>query len=180
MIKSIIVGISLALASGAPVYAADAGPSGPAAPKAAVVVACEAYVYKGTGTNLCGAHPTATDLDCAQLAKPVTVVVKGVDPWNLDIDADGVGCDLPAGPASSSASASASAKPSASASTSSGPAAATAGTSSTSSTSAVTDAGSLPLTGPSPWVLGGLGVLVLAVGGAAVVATRRRRARFEA
>lgn len=180
MIKSFIVGATLALTSGAPVYAADAGPSTPAGPKMATVVACEAYVYKGTSTNLCGAYPTAKDLDCKQLTKPVQLVAKGTDPWRLDSDGDGVGCDLPAAGGSSSASASASAKPSASASTSSGPAAATAGTSSTSSSSAVTDAGSLPLTGPSPWVLGGIAVLTVGLGGLAVVATRRRRARFQA
>lgn len=177
MISTILAATAAAVLAGAPVYQVPSGPpSAPAAPKAATVAACEAYVYKGSTTDLCGAYPTAKDLDCKLLAKPVQLVTKGVDPWGLDRDGDGIGCDIkPSGSASASSSASASPSASASSSSSAAPSASGATT-----TEAHPDSGpQLPLTGPSGWWLFAVGS-VLVMGGLAVfAAVRRRRVTFK-
>lgn len=178
MISTILAATTAAVLAGAPVYSVPSGPPpAPVAPKVATV-ACEAYVYKGTTRDLCGAHPTAVDLDCKQVILPVKVVVKGVDPWRLDADGDGIGCDLkPSGSASASASKSASA--SASASSSVTPRASTSSSSSTTAAAAADAGPTLPLTGTSTVVLvsGGAAFVLLGLVGFAL--TRRRRTRFE-
>lgn len=181
MIKAIIAGVALAVLSGAPVYASEpSAPPAPVAPKAAATVACEAYVYKGTTRNLCGAHPTAVDLDCKQVILPVKVVVKGVDPWRLDADGDGVGCDIkPSGSASASASKSASASASASSSSSAKPRASTGSSSSTTAAAAADSGPTLPLTGTSTVLLVSGGAAFVALGLVGFALTRRRNARFE-
>lgn len=153
---------------------------------------CAAYVLKGTQTSLCATFPGDADRDCKQIGKPVALVKKGTDPWLLDRDGDGFGCDggpKPSGSASPSASASASASPSASASSSASPSASVSTPGSTPATTPPTTepdtvpptAGGpeLPLTGPSGWVLGGVGLMAVLVGGVAWMAARRRT-RFEA
>jgi hypothetical protein len=54
---------------------------------------CAAYRYTGSQDTLCDKYSGARDVDCSEIGYQVTVVVRGVDPWALDRDGDGRGCD---------------------------------------------------------------------------------------
>lgn len=127
---------------------------------------CEAYVYTGTNVTLCDRFP-GVDLDdvkCSEVGYRVTLKGK-LDPWGLDGGGDnigtvGVGCE------------SYELRPKPSPSNSSSAPGGAGGNGED------TDAGGLPVTGPAAPALVGLGVLVIAVGGAAVYLVRRRKVRF--
>jgi LPXTG-motif cell wall-anchored protein len=124
--------------------------SPPAKPKK-----CDAYVYAGTKQSLCDRFASASEVDCKDVKWRVRLL-GDEDPWKLDDDRDGMGCeanrlkptDDPAPPAAGAGGGQ--------------------------------SAGSLPVTGASVPVLGGVAALLLVGGGAALVATRRRRTRFTA
>lgn len=162
------------LATGAPVYATEsAAPSASAstepsasasaAPPSAPAAApeCAAYTYFGTKTSLCADFGGRTEVDCAAIGYRVALKNKAVDPWRLDQDGNGVGCQ------------SCGRKPTPSATPSATP--------STETPAAGGQGPTLPLTGPGTGalVLGGMGVVgVLA--GVTVYAVGRRRQRFQA
>lgn len=126
--------------------------SPPAKPKK-----CKAYVYAGTKQTLCDRFPGERGkVNCDDVKFRVTLVDAANDPWGLDGNRGekGVGCESkPLKPTDN-------------------PPAAGAG--------AGQSAGSLPVTGASVPVLGGVAALLLVGGGAAVLVARRRRTRFTA
>lgn len=131
-------------------------PTSPAATTPAAPAQCTAYVYAGSKVSLCTDFPGSTERACAPegpVKFQVRVVSPEVDPWALDADEDGIGCDALPVKASSTQTASASPDP---------------------------DAASLPLTGSGASFVALVGALVLALGVALVVGLRRRTRRFEA
>jgi LPXTG-motif cell wall-anchored protein len=125
--------------------------SPPAKPKK-----CEAYVYTGTEQNLCDRFASASEVDCKDVKWRVSLVGDN-DPWRLDANnrgKPGVGCEanqlMPAPGAGAGAGGGGKAE------------------------------ASLPVTGASVPVLGGVAALLLVGGGAAVLLARRRRTRFTA
>lgn len=54
---------------------------------------CAAYAYVGTSTTICDRFPGNQDRNCPALDGTVKLVVKGTDPWRLDRDKDGTGCE---------------------------------------------------------------------------------------
>jgi len=75
-------------------------PPPPSSPPAADPKDCEAYETK-TGTDLCEYTEENGDaLNCEDISdadRPVKVLVVGTDPFDLDRDGDGVGCELDPG-----------------------------------------------------------------------------------
>lgn len=137
------------------------------APAYAKTVDCAAYV------GLCDQFPSANSVNCSDIGHQVQVVVPGVDPWNLDADDDGTGCE-------SSAPAPTSAPPTSAKPTSSK----TAQTSQSTSRPETTEEGvagpTLPKTGPGAPLAALVGGSI-ALGGAVLLwLVRRRRERFEA
>lgn len=112
---------------------------------------CSAYRYvSDTNGNICGDFPGDDDRDCgADNIEPVKLLF-GSDPWRLDRDDDGTGCE----------------------------ASETGAGSGNSSNVERNGAATLPKTGPGMVV--GIGGVVLAAGIAAFAVARRRRVRFEA
>jgi LPXTG-motif cell wall-anchored protein len=153
-----------------------------AAPAQAVEApaACAAY-------NLCAEFPGSADRDCGpgsgEIGHPVQLVNPAVDPWRLDDDNDGIGCESESGPPPTTAPPSTA--PPASPSPSKSPAASPSEKPSPSpsrSTAAAGVAGGdsqLAVTG-APVYLALVAGLVLVAAGAGLVAARRRRIRFVA
>ncbi len=54
---------------------------------------CSAYAYLMTDTTICDLFPGNKDRNCEQLKGKISVINKGTDPWKLDRDRDGVGCE---------------------------------------------------------------------------------------
>ncbi len=54
---------------------------------------CAAYTYVGTSTTICDRFPGSADKDCPDLKGTVKLKVTGTDPWRLDRDKDGKGCE---------------------------------------------------------------------------------------
>lgn len=119
---------------------------------------CSAYTYVGTATTICDRFPGAADRDCPQLNGTVKVRTSGVDPWRLDRDGDGTGCDG----AALTPAAAAPGEPAPATSSPAAPGAAT-----------------LPKTGPGMPVLVG-GAAVAAGAGALLLLSRRRKITFSA
>lgn len=134
------------------------------APAFAGTTDCEAYTYKANSLSLCSEFPDETEVDCPQIGQPVRVTVVGTDPWQLDADDDGFGCETETGGSGGVDGIVPTAAP-----------AADAGTDGT-DTEAVPQ---LPDTGLSGTWLAGGAVLLAAGAGTALIA-RRRRYRFEA
>jgi hypothetical protein len=173
---------------GAPVYAP------PAFATEGETQGCEAYTYKGATAegNVCAEFPNKPGkddpYDCGDLkGKTLVLLNPADDPWTLDADKDGWGCEGPnegpgnPGPNPSESSSSPAPKPSESTS-SSAPAPSK---SSSSAPGAVETEDNdnepqLPVTGPSGWVLGTVGVLLAGLGVAAFALTRRRNTKFTA
>ncbi len=140
-------------------------------PAMAAAPACEAYTYEGGG-SVCDTYLADADRDCPDFARPL-MLTGTADPWRLDADKDGWGCEdsddgTPGGGGSVPT-----AEPV---------------DDTTEPDTAVppaegggSDAGeALPDTGSSvPLVLGSSGAAMVLVGGA-VLAVRRRRIRFQA
>lgn len=61
---------------------------------AAAAAPCENYTYR-SGESLCADHPGPADVDCGDLSGPVQI--NGSDPWRLDRDDDGTGCETAGG-----------------------------------------------------------------------------------
>lgn len=120
--------------------------------------ACESYETP-SGGDLCGYEETEGDLDCGDIEaadRPVKVLDAGkVDPYGLDADGDGVGCEVEPSDEPSE-------EPSVAPSASTPPAA----------------GGGLPITGASltGFAIGGS----LLVGAGAALVLWRRRVRFTA
>ena len=165
--------IGTALAFGSPVYAAE---------PLSKVVGCEAYAYTGGAGGFCADFPGTADRNCPEIGFQVTLV-KGadVDPWDLDKDGDGKGCDAEGMPIKPIPSTTPSPKPTV---TSKPP------TQSPKPSPSVTrssrpvpnpepETEELPLTGPSPWVFGGVGLAAVTLGGLGAYLSRRRQS-FEA
>jgi LPXTG-motif cell wall-anchored protein len=123
-----------------------------AAPAQAAAEDCAAYV------NLCADFPGSADRDCPQIGHPVQLVNPANDPWRLDDDNDGVGCEVDATPTKK-----APAKPKPSRSAAGG-----------------TTEGRLPVTGAPVGALVGAGAGVLVLGAGGVWLARRRRTRYVA
>lgn len=66
---------------------------GAPAQAAAKAEGCAAYTYIGTSTTICDRFPGNADRDCPQLDGTVKVKSRGTDPWRLDRDKDGTGCE---------------------------------------------------------------------------------------
>lgn len=54
---------------------------------------CAAYAYLKTDTTICDKFPGSADRDCPDIKGTVHLVNKNSDPWKLDRDKDGVGCE---------------------------------------------------------------------------------------
>lgn len=187
ILAAFALAIALAAATGSPAYAteesapasapasAEAPASAPASADASEPAeqpnkppACAAYTYYGTETSLCDDHPGDADRTCSDVGYRVQLKDSSVDPWDLDglsggdRGVVGIGCEsFPRKPV----------KPTVS------PTAAP----TTDSTAVPPPAGpSLPVTGPSGWLLGGIGAALMLGGLAAYAAVRRRQTRFEA
>lgn len=168
----ILAGLVAVLLGGAPAYATEVKAD-----------SCAAYVFRGTQTTLCGQFPGNTDRDCPEIGKPVDLVKKGSDPWALDNDKDGRGCDDVSTSPSPSPSKT-TVKPSPSKTTkapTATPSRTRTGkpTPSRSTSSAAVSGPTLPKTGAPGGLLTGLGILSLVGGALAVWAVRTRRTRFE-
>lgn len=115
--------------------------------------------------------PITDDIDCSDpvITQPIELNVPGVDPYKLDDDGDGIGCEGESTPSTSpSPSKSPTKKPSASPS----PRA--------TKTPAVTSNGpELPRTGSNMPFIIGVGVTVLVAGSLLAFATRTRKVRVE-
>lgn len=140
----LVAGVA-AVTLGAPVYAAEA-----------TTRECSAYVYAANGVSLCADH-AAGDVDCKRIGAPVSLA-GGADPWRLDRDGDGRGCETQTGSAPTPAS------------------------SPSRTTTEAGTGGTLPLTGPGAPVYVAAGVSLTAAGGALalLLVARRRRLRFRA
>lgn len=160
-------------------------PSQAAAPSAA----CDAYVYKGTTVSLCDDFPGSTDRDCGPkgaIKHPVTLIDKAEDPWRLDGDNDGTGCDKGAGqtpwtppvqptttkPTHKPTHHTTSPTPKTSRSTAHNAVGV--------QTSDTASADHLAITGPSTGTLVGVAGCIVAAGVGAFIAARRRRRKFQA
>jgi LPXTG-motif cell wall-anchored protein len=144
-----------------PAHAVDATPK------------CAAYV------DLCDEFPGDADQNCAPngaIDHPVTLVNPANDPWDLDRDHDGIGCD-DAGSASPTPTKS---TPSPTKSASKAPTHRPSPTPSRSAVASGAGGSELPVTGtPAGVIAGGAAGLVM-VGAVAAVVARRRRIRFNA
>ncbi len=80
--------------SPAPSTSASASPPGPVAksPTPKPAQDCAAYLYAGSTVNLCGQFPAGKDVDCKAIGYKIQLAGKA-DPWRLDADQDGVGCE---------------------------------------------------------------------------------------
>lgn len=105
---------------------------------------CDAYTYP-SGGSLCTDFPGPEDVDCAEIVGQVTLVNNAQDPWLLDVDADGVGCEVESPGVT------------------------------TTPVGSVSGEGELPLTGAPVVALVLAGVGALAFGGLVLLAVRRRR-----
>ena len=180
--KKVLFALATALAlviAPAPAMAEPSAPvSAPAAGIAAKVTPdCAAYAYRGSGVSVCATHPGSAKRNCTQIGHPVRVRIAGVDPWRLDADDDGTGCDKSnfpehVAPSPAPSSSSPSVRPSKSVRPD-GP--------TPSTTAARPGAGpTLPLTGPGAPVYVAVGVGALVTGALLWAAARRRRNRFVA
>lgn len=167
---------------GAPVYAP------PAFATETETQGCAAYTYKGATAegNVCADFPnTQKDYDCDNLKGKVLVLLNPADdPWGLDADKDGWGCEGPnEGPGNpepnpSESSSSPAPKPT---KTTSNPTPIQSSSSAPNSVSAEDnedDEPQLPVTGPSGWALGAAGILLAGLGVTAFALTRRRNTKF--
>jgi hypothetical protein len=144
----------------------------PTPASAAAAEDCAAYV------DLCDEFPGSTDRDCGEIGHPVTLITPGVDPWGLDRDRDGTGCEDGTGGGTSSPTAkptkTATAKPTKKPSASPSRSSVAAG----GNGSAGSGGPALPVTGAKPIAAAGIGVGVVVVGVALSVVARKRRTRF--
>ncbi len=160
---------------------------------------CAAYKFVSSGKNLCDKFPGDYDRDCKHIQYPVKRTGQG-DPWGLDRDGDGYGCDGGTKPSQSPSTKPPTTPPTTAPTTNppttptTSPTATTAppttppvteptATSSATATEVPADAGDeLPLTGPDSFMVGGLiavGVVAIGIGALAVI-YYRRNTRFEA
>lgn len=155
MIARLMVLVGAAFMIGGLAYASPAA----ASPDSPGGKPCKAYMFAESPQNLC------TDLldhegdnNCDDVRFKVTVVDVTYDPWDLDSNNDGKGCESwPWFPGSTHKA-----------------------TPTATHSSAEAQTPTLPKTGPGLYVLGVLGGLAVAGGGVALAATRRRRTHFEA
>lgn len=184
LIKALLAGVLLALGLAAPASAAT--PSGN----------CLAYVYKGTTTSLCDRFAGRSKVNCPEVGAPVRLVGKS-DPWGLDRDGNGLGCESQTGPAPTRPTATPTTPPTTTkpptdppvegeptTRPTSRPAKPTTTTTPSPSKSTVPagaiDQPTLPKTGPVAALLLTLGGVVVAGGIGALLASRRRKVRFRA
>jgi LPXTG-motif cell wall-anchored protein len=173
----------------------------------AAVRGCEAYTYTtasgSAGQSLCVDFGSrVSDVDCPDIGYQVTLRNRGVDPWLLDRDGDGRGCDgagsvtkpQPTPTAPRTTAPPVTTAPATRPPTTTEPPAATARPTTAAPTTEppatveptqTVPAGSggsgpeLPVTGPSAPVLAGLAAAVVLAGGGILLVARRRRTRFE-
>jgi LPXTG-motif cell wall-anchored protein len=183
------------------VVLALAGLSSPALATGGGSKPCQAYVYTGTKTTPCHEHPGPGDVNCPAIDYRVKLVGKS-DPWKLDLDKDGYGCETrppcptPTVTPTTPPTTAPTTQPTTTAPTTTPTTAptttpptttpATTAPTTTVPTETATETetptdDNLPLTGPSVPVIGGLAAVLLLGGLAALVfAARRRRTRFVA
>lgn len=120
---------------------------------------CAAYLYAGSKVSLCDRFPAGSNVTCTQVGYRVTPVSKSNDPWGLDGNTGtaGIGCESQALRHFPSVTPNP---------PKNGPSAAA--------------GGALAITGPNGKLLGAGAVVLVTLGGALLVISRRRRTHFRA
>lgn len=142
---------------------------------------CSAYVFAGSQQSLCGRFPGSNDQDCGDVYFQVRLLNPKYDPWRLDDDGDGLGCDdnVVKPRPTSSAGTTPSATPSATRKPTTRPSATRPTPSRPVRTTSAAAAPTLPKTGPGFGIVASVALGLLGGGGLLALATRRRRMRFE-
>lgn len=60
---------------------------------AATTAHCERYAFYPSGQSLCDKFPGNTKRDCTKVKYKVALLNANIDPWHLDRDGDGMGCE---------------------------------------------------------------------------------------